>query len=107
MSTARAAPVLLIGHFCDLQALPNFSTCFRSHMLTEFLSMPNELVKEQAMRLARERVLVQSSPQQEPIGAWSDLFLSPVLIREVHAEISKAGPIEAQRFYREFLRPFQ
>jgi len=75
-------------------------------MRTDFLSMPNDLVKEHAKRLAREWAPFNLRANKKILDAWGDLSQPPVLIREVHAEISKADPIKGQRFYREFLRPF-
>ena len=71
------------------------------------LCMPNDLVKEQAKRLAREWAPFNLRANKKILDAWGDASQPPVLIREVHAEISKADPIKGQRFYREFLRPFE
>ena len=75
-------------------------------MRTDFLPMPNDLMKEQARRLAREWAPFNLRANKKILDAWGDLSQPPVLIREVHAEISKADPINGQRFYREFLLPF-
>jgi hypothetical protein len=70
------------------------------------LSMPNDLVKEQAKRLAREWTPFNLRANKKILDAWGDLSQPPVLVRKIHAEIAKADPARGQRFYREFLRPF-
>jgi hypothetical protein len=40
------------------------------------------------------------------LGAWGDPAEPPVLVRKIYAEISRAEPVKGQRFYQEFLRPF-
>ena len=79
--------------------------CSKS-VANRILSMPNDLVKEQAKRLAREWAPFNLRANKKILDAWGDASQPPVLIREVHAEISKVDPIKGQRFYREFLRPF-
>lgn len=68
--------------------------------------MATETVSEQAKRLAREWTPFNLRANKKILDAWGDPAEPPVLVREIHAEISKADPVKGQRFYREFLRPF-
>lgn len=68
--------------------------------------MPDDTVKEQAKRLAREWTPFNLRANKKILDAWGDAAEPPILVRAVHAEISSADPVKGQRFYREFLRPF-
>lgn len=68
--------------------------------------MATETVGEQAKRLAREWAPFNLRANKKILDAWGDPAEPPVLVREIHAEISRADPVKGQRFYREFLRPF-
>ena len=68
--------------------------------------MVNKPGSEQAKRLAREWTPFNLRANKKILDAWGDPLGPPVLVREIHAEIVKADPVKGQRFYREFLRPF-
>lgn len=68
--------------------------------------MANKTVSEQAKRLASEWTPFNLRANKKILDAWGDPADPPVLVREIHAEIVKTDPAKGQRFYREFLRPF-
>lgn len=68
--------------------------------------MANTTVSEEAKRLAREWAPFDLRANKKILDAWGDPADPPILIREIHAELSKDDPVKGQRFYREFLQPF-
>lgn len=92
--------------FCYLFLLHQLSTGVSRISRTTSLSMANTTVSEEAKRLAREWAPFDLRANKKILDAWGDPADPPILIREIHAELSKDDPVKGQRFYREFLQPF-
>lgn len=91
-----------------LSSLPRqLSTSVRRISWTTFLFMANTTASEQAKRLAREWTPFNLRANKKISDAWGDPADLPILIREIHAELSKADPVKGERFYREFLQPLE
>ena len=68
--------------------------------------MANTIVSNEAKRLAREWTPFNLRANKKILDAWGNPADPPILIREIYAELSREDPVKGQRFYREFLRPF-